>query len=747
MTVEELLAAHGIRLGNMAPGRHYVVCPRCSHQRQAGHQAIKCLGILIDDRGVCWHCNHCDWRGPEKGAGDGANAGNGQAALTTYEYRDELGTVRFRKVRNRPGREPKFWLEQPDGRGGWTKGTQGINIKLLYRLPEINEAIASEYEIAVVEGEKDVDNLWRIGVPATCNVGGASRPGDRPKWYPEHSEQLRGALIVVLNDNDPPGQAHAEAVCRMSLGVAARVRRLDLAQHWPGMPAGKDVSDWLELGHTREELDALFAGAPEVTAAAPSQPGAQADPVFNPWERYIVPTFPFDVLPSVARDYVAAQSAIIGCDGSALAMAMLGAFAGALDHRFQLKMMRHGSWYERARLWVMLVGDVSQRKTPIFRATTRPLYQHETELRKRYEAELKEHDEAAAAARGVVASKQKGPPAPPRYVVHDTTVEKLGDLLARSPKGLLVKCDEGSGWLGAMERYSNNAGRSDRAFWLQAFDGGSYTVDRIKRGELFIENLSVSLLVGIQPERLAELKGLTSDGLVQRFLPVMMTSARFTEDRMSDDEEYAKLVRTMIAAKPARLIMTDDALATMTALRQRLFDLEQISSSQATGFQSFVGKLHGLTGSLALILHLAHDPHNAAAEPVDEYTVDNVRKLVLEFILPHAFEFYRGAGDVTDGDRLRVLASWVLTSGKQRFVASDFTTNVWDCRGLTLPQVNERVSPLVAAGWLEPADNTPVCRSWKITGQVHIALAEQAKREAARKAALAAMFASLKRQT
>ena len=106
-----------------------------------------------------------------------------------------------------------------------------------------------------------------------------------------------------------------------------------------------------------------------------------------------------------------------------------------------------------------------------------------------------------------------------------------------------------------MERY--NSGRSDRAFWLTAYDGGPHSIDRIKRGEIFVKNLSVSLLGGIQPARLAELQGLTSDGLLQRFLPVMMTSASFPQDRPSEDENYGKLVRAMIFARPARQIMTD----------------------------------------------------------------------------------------------------------------------------------------------------------------------------------------------
>src|SRR5262249_34190411 len=78
-----------------------------------------------------------------------------------------------------------------------------------------------------------------------------------------HSDQLRGADVIVLNDNDPAGYEHADATCKLSLGIAKRVRRLDLALHWAGMPKGADVSDWLALGHTREELDALIASAPD----------------------------------------------------------------------------------------------------------------------------------------------------------------------------------------------------------------------------------------------------------------------------------------------------------------------------------------------------------------------------------------------------------------------------------------------------------------------------------------------------
>jgi hypothetical protein len=36
---------------------------------------------------------------------------------------------------------------------------------------------------------------------------------------------------------------------------------LDLSKHWPNIPPKSDISDWLALGHSREDLDALIAKA------------------------------------------------------------------------------------------------------------------------------------------------------------------------------------------------------------------------------------------------------------------------------------------------------------------------------------------------------------------------------------------------------------------------------------------------------------------------------------------------------
>ena len=276
MTAQELLEQNGIRLQSYEPGEHSTICPDCSHKRKPENQKKECLSVKIDEKGATWYCHHCRWSGPPK---DPTENGGDRSKHPTYIYRTADGTSAFRKLRGFDKDGQKFfWIERADGNGGWIKGTKDksgkrlVDTSIIYRLDEVRQAIATGRVIATAEGEKDVNNLWALGIAATCNAHGASEPGKKAKWTKAHSEQLRGADIVVFNDNDAAGYEHADATCKLSLGVAKRVRRLDLAPHWSDMPKGADISDWLALGHTREELDALIEQAPLVEAEHAAEP-------------------------------------------------------------------------------------------------------------------------------------------------------------------------------------------------------------------------------------------------------------------------------------------------------------------------------------------------------------------------------------------------------------------------------------------------------------------------------------------
>ena len=226
----ELLFQNGIRLTSYAPGEHTAICPRCSAHRNK--KRVECLDVRItaDDRAY-WKCHHCHWTGPDKGSGNGHSAAPSDR-LRYFVYKNAQGQDVRRKVRNIPGREPKMWWQHWDG-AEWVKGKGEAEKQLLYRFDEIAAAIKEGLQIAIAEGEKDVDSLWAIGIPATCSPDGASTDDKRPKWAKVHSEQLKGADVCVFQDNDNAGIAHANETVKQCLKVCKTVKRIDLAEHWP----------------------------------------------------------------------------------------------------------------------------------------------------------------------------------------------------------------------------------------------------------------------------------------------------------------------------------------------------------------------------------------------------------------------------------------------------------------------------------------------------------------------------------
>ncbi len=163
--------------------------------------------------------------------------------VATYSYRDAAGQVVYILHRYQP---KGFRWVTAAGRD-WGKRRRPA---LLYRLPELLAA-DQEQPVYVVEGEKDVDRLRSLGLVAACNDNG----GGREKWRRPHSLPLRGRSVIVIPDNDPTGEEHAQDVASRLWPLVESVRIVKL----PGVPYKGDVSDWLDAGGTAAGLAALSA--------------------------------------------------------------------------------------------------------------------------------------------------------------------------------------------------------------------------------------------------------------------------------------------------------------------------------------------------------------------------------------------------------------------------------------------------------------------------------------------------------
>ena len=232
-----------------------------------GGEAVKWLrenGFEVPDRAPPAKANgHANGNAHANGS-----AGAKPKIVATYDYVDEAGNFLFQVCRFEPKdfrqrRRPTPSDAPEKIKGGWVWSTKGCR-QVPYRLPELIDAIKAGMTIFAVEGEKDADRLWSIGVPATTNAQGAG------KW-PEGMEQFfADADVVLLPDNDPqsrredgslafhkdgrpvfPGQDHAELAGERIVREARRVRVLEL----PGLLLKGDATDWIEAGG---DADALY---------------------------------------------------------------------------------------------------------------------------------------------------------------------------------------------------------------------------------------------------------------------------------------------------------------------------------------------------------------------------------------------------------------------------------------------------------------------------------------------------------
>ncbi len=186
--------------------------------------------------------------------------------VAAYDYVDANGVLLFQACRMEPKR---FVQRRPAASGTGWEWSLGDTPLVVYRLPEV--LAAGRRAVFIVEGEKDADALASMGCIGTTSPMGAG------KWRPEFAQHFRGKTVVILPDNDDPGENHAADIWDALTGVAASLRVVRL----PGLPPKGDFSDWLAAGGTKEQLAELVKAA-FAAPAAPPERRTKATPLPKP---------------------------------------------------------------------------------------------------------------------------------------------------------------------------------------------------------------------------------------------------------------------------------------------------------------------------------------------------------------------------------------------------------------------------------------------------------------------------------
>ena len=594
---------------------------------------------------------------------NGSNVGGAQLSgkpqiVATYEYRDENKQLNRQVCRT----EPKGFFQRvlKEG-GGWLNSTKGVP-EIPYQLPELLEADPS-LPVWIPEGEKDVDRLVGLRCIATCNAGGAG------KWRPEFASYVAGRWVVILADADEAGRKHAQQVAASLHGVAASVKVIEL----PGMPDKSDVSDWLNAGHT---LDELWAFALAASAWEPSEKPKKVNdtPRWRP--------FPISALPKLVGRYVRAASGSIGCDPAFVALPQLSTLAGAVGNSTRIALK--SGWQEPAVVWTGIVGDSGTHKSPALRSATRFADERDAqeirafeEQRASYESKYTEYEVDLKAWQRKPNGLPPMEPTPPvcrRFLVSDVTIEALAERLADSPRGLSMVRDELAGWFSSFNQYKGGRG-SDEAGWLSIHGASSLRVDRRTgdRKTIFVPSAAVSITGGIQPPVLARSLGVShfENGLAARVLlampPKMPRKWNDQQISMRITDAMGQVFDRLWSLKPDEgdngeqrpvdLPLTPEAMQVwITFYNAHGLELTALTGNLAAAWS----KLEGYAARLALVCHLANwaagsDP---SPGPVDQAAVEAGIALV-EWFKNETRRVYATFGESEGQGEQRKLVEWI----------------------------------------------------------------------------------------
>lgn len=459
--------------------------------------------------------------------------------------------------------------------------------------------------------------------------------------------------------------------------------------------------------------------APDLTLLSPSSPAApimsdgDVDMVFGEWAGWL-------------KTASAAKNAPLDF----VAMALLTTAGAAIGNSRWVSPW--AGWSEPPVLWAMCVGNPSSGKSPALDAVLDSVREVEREYAEAYKADREEwqaKDEIAriALAQWKVDAKRaiadgEDPPAKPdaadagaapvrdRIRIADATTEKVADLLSSTWRGLLLSRDELAGWLGGMDRYN---GGGDRPFWLEAYGGRAYTIDRKSSPEpIVVDHLTVCVLGGTQPDKLDSLLVKSDDdGLLARFMTVFPDPVPLSRPTDAIDSQMLETaLRKLRGLQPS----IDEAgnkrpfLVHLTEDAANLFDDFRLQcrgwEADAEGlFRGHIGKFGGMVLRVSCVLaHLdwAADYTDEIVTAISEAHIARACHLVGEHLRLHAYRAYGASHPPTEIRNARKLAEIIHRESPRNITVREIQRR--ELGGLQTAKVIEAAfRVLEQADWLQ----------------------------------------------
>lgn len=461
-----------------------------------------------------------------------------------------------------------------------------------------------------------------------------------------------------------------------------------------------------------------------------------------------------EIIPEPFRGYITDVAERMNCPIDFVAIALLVVVSTVVGAGCGIRPKRVDDWLVIPNLWGCVVGRPGMMKSPSVNEPMRFLESLEIEAKKSQDENIKNYNteltiyatkKEAIKSQMVVAQKNiikngiksdglspehlknllnelKEPfkPVWKRFKTNDPTIEKLQELSAENPRGILVFRDE---LMGLLKNFDKTGHESDRAFYLEGWCGSaSLTSDRIGRGTTRAENLCLSLFGTTQPDKLFQylhsaIHG-DNDGLIQRVqllvYPDETTPWEYVDREPNHIEKIrvAKIIKDladMDFVKHGANKSTDNSMFpyfNFSDDAQKIFcewweDLEckkLMDSDTHPILIEHLSKYRSLMPSLALLFQLIDIADGKTSDTVTE---DNVARAVdwVDYLESHARRVYAMVTNI-DMTAASLLSEKLLQSKlEDGFSVRDVYRQNWSIlNNKTTAQA--ACNELVDAGWL-----------------------------------------------
>ncbi len=503
-------------------------------------------------------------------------------------------------------------------------------------------------------------------------------PADWNCDYSNHNEVCAMAMKLLLT-----GMADASVVnfLRAQIEALEDVDPARQARRLHEVPA--------MVTSARAKIGAPAASQPQTQPKTKTKAGQGQWPDPEPLEAGLLEVIPFDpdaLLPESIRPWVTDMAEQMQCPVDYLGTTAMVGLGSTLGRRIAVRPTRSGEWFEVPNLWGIVAGPPGMMKSPAMNAALKPLRRLEERaqeqgqfFRAAYERAAKIYKRREAAAEAMIAKALKNDPnaeapevqintlppvlrLPRKYILINSTYEKIGEHASHNPLGFLIHRDE----IMSLLRYLAQEDHSEaRGFYLEAWAGNtSYDFSRIGRGEILVPHLSFSLIGSTQPGVLSAFVAESSrdesnDGMLQRFGMMIWpdsaeefefidravdSSARNTAyaafDRLDQlDVDDAGAQRSTNFDLPW-LPFADDAYQAFKAWRIRFENELRSEKIGSPALEAHLAKHRKLIPVLALIRHLA----DGGAGPVTLHALESAFAWA-RYLESHARRIYGSIGD------------------------------------------------------------------------------------------------------